>query len=58
MNKAVTPDTPPPEQMTLDQLQPEAEEIRKRINRFRVTLGRFFVQKQPLIDLMCVAAVA
>jgi MoxR-like ATPase len=44
--------------MTLDQLQSEAEEIRKRINRFRVSLGRFFVQKQPLIDLMCVAAVA
>ena len=58
MNKAATRDTPPPEQMTLDQLQPEAEEIRKRINRFRVSLGRFFVQKQPLIDLMCVAAVA
>jgi MoxR-like ATPase len=47
-----------PEQLTLEQLQPEAEEIRARINRFRVSLGRFFVQKQPLIDLMCVAAVA
>jgi MoxR-like ATPase len=47
-----------PEQLTLEQLQPEAEEIRARINRFRLSLGRFFVQKQPLIDLMCVAAVA
>ena len=48
----------PAEQMSLDQLQAEADEIRKRINRFRLSLGRFFVQKQPLIDLMCVAAVA
>lgn len=47
-----------PEQLSLEQLQPEAEEIRARINRFRLSLGRFFVQKQPLIDLMCVAAVA
>jgi MoxR-like ATPase len=46
------------DQLTLDQLQVEAEEIRKRINRFRLSLGRFFVHKQPLIDLMCVAAVA
>ena len=44
--------------LSLDQLQAEAEEIRKRINRFRLSLGRFFVQKQPLIDLMCVVAVA
>lgn len=50
--------TLPPDQLPLDQLQAEAEEIRKRINRFRLSLGRFFVQKQPLIDLMCVAAVA
>jgi MoxR-like ATPase len=47
-----------PEHLSLEQLQPEAEEIRARINRFRLSLGRFFVQKQPLIDLMCVAAVA
>lgn len=57
MNKVETRDTPP-DQLTLDQLQSEAEEIRKRINRFRLSLGRFFVQKQHLIDLMCVAAVA
>ena len=44
--------------LSLDQLQAEADVIRKRINRFRLSLGRFFVQKQPLIDLMCVAAVA
>ena len=46
------------DQLTLEQLQSEAEELRKRINRFRLSLGRFFVEKQPLVDLMCVAAVA
>jgi len=41
-----------------DELAREASTLRDRINRFRVGLGRFFVAKQPLIDLMCVAAVA
>ena len=36
----------------------EAEDARKRLNRFRTSLGRFFVNKQELIDLMVVAAVA
>jgi MoxR-like ATPase len=58
MNDVVINQTLPPEQLSLDQLQPDADEIRKRINRFRLSLGRYFVQKQPLIDLMCVAAVA
>ena len=44
--------------LPFDQLQGEAEEIRARINRFRTSLGRFFVDKQRLIDLMVVAAVA
>jgi MoxR-like ATPase len=47
-----------PEEMTLAELQPEVETIRKRINRFRESIGRFFVNKQELIDLMCVAAIA
>jgi len=42
----------------LDELAREASTLRERINRFRVALGRFFVAKQSLIDLMCVAAVA
>ncbi len=46
------------EESTLDQLREEAEDIRTRLNRFRTSLGRFFVDKQPLIDLMMVAAVA
>ncbi len=44
--------------LTYDQLSEEAEEIRARINRFRTSLGRFFVNKQLLIDLMCVAGIA
>ncbi len=49
---------PPREDWTLEELQPEAEELRARLNRFRTSLGRFFVKKQELIDLMTVAAIA
>lgn len=47
-----------PEDLNLNDLQEEAEDIRKRITRLRTSLGRFFVNKQEIIDLMCVAAVA
>ena len=46
------------EDWAFDQLQEEAEDLRKRLNRFRQSLGRFFVAKQEVIDLMVVAAVA
>src|SRR5262245_45025830 len=46
------------EEWTLEQLQEEADDLRKRINRFRTSLGRFFVAKQELIDLMTIAAIA
>src|SRR6184192_502265 len=46
------------EEWTYEELQEEAEDLRKRLNRFRTSLGRFFVQKQDLIDLMLVAALA
>lgn len=46
------------EEWTLEELQDEAESIRKRLNHFRTSLGRFFVDKQDLIDLMVVAAIA
>jgi MoxR-like ATPase len=46
------------ENASLEQLQDEADELRQRINRFRTSLGRFFVQKQELIDLMVIAAIA
>ena len=49
---------PAVEDLSLADLQAEAEELRTRINRFRVSLGRFFVHKQEVIDLMTVAAVA
>src|SRR5256714_4824527 len=48
----------PRDDWTLDELQAEAEELRGRLDRFRRSLGRFFVEKQELIDLMLVAAVA
>src|SRR5689334_25001613 len=48
----------PRDDWTLEALQAEAEELRARLNRFRKSLGRFFVDKQELIDLMLVAAVA
>ena len=46
------------EEMTFPELQSEAGEVRARLNRFRQSLGRFFVKKQEIIDLMLVAAVA
>jgi MoxR-like ATPase len=46
------------EEWTLADLQAEAEDLRKKINRFRQSLGRFFVNKQEIIDLMTVAALA
>ena len=49
---------PVPEDLTLPDLQAEAETFRKKINRFRQSLGRFFVNKQEIIDLMVVAAIA
>src|SRR5919205_3006111 len=43
---------------SLPALSARAEELRTRINRFRTSLGRFFVAKQEVIDLMTVAAIA
>src|SRR5258708_20011991 len=46
------------DELPFSRLQAEAEAVRKRINLFRKSLGRFFVAKQELIDLMVVAAIA
>ncbi len=46
------------ESATLEELQAEADALRRRLGAFRKSLGRFFVDKQELIDLMLVAAVA
>jgi MoxR-like ATPase len=44
--------------ISFEELAREAPQLREKINRFRQSLGRFFVAKQPLIDLMTVSAVA
>src|SRR5438105_6196633 len=66
----LTPRTPPEstphmvsrtaaaEDLPFADLQAEADTLRKKINRFRQSLGRFFVAKQEIIDLMVIAAVA
>ena len=36
--------------MSFQDLQAEADGLRQRINRFRTSLGRFFVDKQEIID--------
>src|SRR5437660_6436439 len=41
-----------------EELQGEADALRTRLHRFRTSLGRFVVQKQEIIDLMAVAAIA
>ena len=46
------------EGLTLEQLQGESQGLRDRLNRFRQALGRHFVGKQDLVDVMTVAAVA
>lgn len=46
------------EDWSLDEIQDEAEDLRTRINLFRQSLGRYFVEKQELIDLMVIAAIA
>jgi MoxR-like ATPase len=43
---------------TFESLRAEAETLRQKLQRFRTSLGRFFVAKQELIDLMLIAAVA
>ncbi|WNZ64914.1 AAA family ATPase [Myxococcus sp. MxC21-1] len=45
-------------ELTFDALSSEAHGLRERLNRFRLALGRHFVGKQTLVDLMTVAAVA
>jgi MoxR-like ATPase len=48
----------PAEDWPFAQLQDEAESLREKLANFRASLGRFFIGKQELIDLMVVAAVA
>src|SRR5512134_1705123 len=48
----------PISELSLDALSREAQALRERLNRFRLSLGRHFVGKQDLVDVMTVAAVA
>lgn len=45
-------------ELSAEALAKEAEAIRQRLNRFRTALGRFFVDRQHIIDLMVVCAIA
>jgi len=45
-------------EMPFEELAAEAGDVRTRINQFRVALGRYFVDKQKMIDLMTISAVA
>src|SRR5215468_11019641 len=58
VNKILTNNGQLREEWSYEELQEEAEDLRKRLNRFRNSLGRFFVDKQDLIDLMLVASIA
>lgn len=54
----MTDDVSQVEQLTFDELRGEIEEVRGRINDLRQRLSRYFVNKQELVDLMCVCTVA
>ncbi len=58
MNSTISPNALNSEEWSFEELQSEAEEIRKRLNRLRTSVSRFFVQKQELVDLMVIAAIA
>ncbi|MCY1014940.1 AAA family ATPase [Pyxidicoccus sp. MSG2] len=53
-----SPAVDPISELSFDALSREAHALRERLNRFRLALGRHFVGKQDLVDLMTVAAVA
>jgi MoxR-like ATPase len=46
------------DERTLEELSKGSQALRERLNRFRVGLGRYFIGKQPIVDLMTVCAVA
>jgi MoxR-like ATPase len=46
------------EHLTFEALSAEAHQLRERINRFRVALANYFVERQNIIDLMTVCSIA
>jgi MoxR-like ATPase len=45
-------------QYTFEEIRPEVEAIRQRINNMRLSLSQYFVAKEEMIDLMCVCTLA
>ena len=45
-----TAPTIPAEDWALEDLREEVEDVRRRLNLFRTSLGRYFVETQELID--------
>src|SRR5687767_13720833 len=45
-------------ELIFEELSKEAQALRDKINCFRQALGRYFVNKQHLIDLMMICAVS
>ncbi len=43
---------------TFDDVRPRVDELRQRLNRLRVGLSELFVEKEEVIDLMVIAALA
>lgn len=46
------------EQLDYETLAAEAHQLRERLNRFRVALSNYFVERREVIDLMTVCAIA
>jgi MoxR-like ATPase len=44
--------------LSFDELREQIEGVRKNVNSLRQRLARYFVQKQELVDLMCICTVA
>jgi len=55
---ATTPEIDQVQDLDYDTLAREAHELRERINRFRLALSAYFVDRQEIIDLMTICAVA
>ena len=50
--------TDPINEESFESLAERAHSIRERLNRFRLALGHYFVEKQEVIDLMTICAIA
>lgn len=46
------------DELSYEELAAEAQGVRERLNRFRVALSHYFVDRQSIVDLMTVCAIA